>query len=203
MCLITVRRIKVSKNSKKILSKRLSHMLRHKPEEYNVTLDEYGFGDINAVVNGMKILTPSFTKELLIEIVNEDKLDNKKGGRYEIVGDKIRAVYGHSCKRIEETPIMPPEYLYHGTQYNLKSIILKEGLKPMNRKRVCLTNDLEVAQSVGDRRKNAHTIILRIKALELYKDTLNTNKQINFYKETNTIFQVDRVPSAYIEVITE
>ena len=178
-------------------------MLRHKPEEYNVTLDEYGFGDINDVVNGMKILTPSFTKELLIEIVNEDKLDNKKGGRYEIVGDKIRAVYGHSCKRIEETPIMPPEYLYHGTQYNLKNIILKEGLKPMNRKRVCLTNDLEVAQSVGDRRKNAHTIILRIKALELYKDTLNTNKQINFYKETNTIFQVDRVPSAYIEVITE
>ena len=45
-----------------------------------------------------------------------------------------------------------PSWLYHGTNSRFVEIIKQEGLKPMGRNHVHLSETIEIAQEVGDRR---------------------------------------------------
>ena len=90
------------------------------------------------------------------------KQSDKK--RHEIVGDKIRALYGHTLPQIiKKEPGIPPTILYHGTTHQALPQILQSGLKPMQRQYVHLSVDIETATSVGKRR-DSNPIILKINA---------------------------------------
>ncbi len=76
----------------KSLSKRLSFVLRHKPESIGVVLDENGYTDVAELIeklnnNGIKI--DFFALETIVE--------NDAKNRYSFNADKtkIRANYGH------------------------------------------------------------------------------------------------------------
>lgn len=75
------------------LSKEVSYALRHAPWEYELELDENGFVLIEQLLNSLNSLNEygrNVTREDLEYIIaNSDKK------RHEIVGDKIRALYGH------------------------------------------------------------------------------------------------------------
>lgn len=175
------------------VSKTLSYLLRHNPSQYGVNLDNKGFANIDSVLLGLRKNYPNLQKEDLIFIVkNDDK------GRYEINDNSIRALYGHSVKqKIDKIPSEPPVILYHGTKKNVLDLILKEGLKSMNRQKVCLSSDINVAKMVGDRRKSSETIILKVQAQKAY------NNGINFYTEPNGIYMSDNIPPKYIEIFEE
>ena len=133
------------------LSKEVSYTLRHAPWEYELELDENGFVLIEQLLNSLNSLNEygrNVTREDLEYIIaNSDKK------RHEIVGDKIRALYGHSVpNKIEKIPGLPPDILYHGTAKRFVDSIMKEGLVPMKRQYVHLSVDTSIATLVGKRR---------------------------------------------------
>jgi putative RNA 2'-phosphotransferase len=83
-------------------------------------LDENGFVSVDLLLKALRKTKPgtNVTLDDIIQIVTSSE---KK--RHEIIGDKIRALYGHSCISIaEQIAVSPPDYLFHGTsRINLKA----------------------------------------------------------------------------------
>ncbi len=164
-------------------SKYLSLILRHKPEIANLTLDKEGFVDIKTL-----IANTDFSIEEIQDIV---AFDEKK--RYFISNGKIRASQGHSIKNLEldYKVVVPPKILYHGTKQFLLPIILKEGLKSMNRTHVHLSDNIDTALVVANRRKGK-SVILKINTEKI--------KDLVFYLSENNVFLCKEIPPQYIEV---
>lgn len=174
------------------LSKIVSHALRHEPSLYNIELDKNGWADIFSLIEGIRSVSDDYnnlTMELIIRMVNSSR---KK--RHEIKDCKIRAFYGHSLeKRIKKTPSIPPKYLYHGTsKKNLKKIVV-EGLLPMGRQYVHLSEKRQEAYTVA-LRKTEKPILLKISSIQSY-DAGNV-----FYKELNNLWLSDKISSDFLEI---
>jgi putative RNA 2'-phosphotransferase len=144
------------------LSKEISYALRHAPWEYELELDEQGFVPIAQLLHALNE-SNSYEREITqADLEQIIKQSDKK--RHEIVGDKIRALYGHTLPQIiKKEPGIPPTILYHGTTHKALPQILQSGLKPMQRQYVHLSVDIETATSVGKRR-DSNPIILKINA---------------------------------------
>ena len=174
-------------------SKEVSYALRHAPWEYELELDENGFVSIEQLLNSLNSLN-----EYGREIKKEDLeyiIDNSDKKRHEIVGDKIRALYGHSVPiKIEKTIATPPDVLYHGTAKKFLDSIMKEGLLPMNRQYVHLSVDTDMATLVGKRR-DENPVILEIDAKSAVSDG------IKFYIGNDKVWLCDEMPSKYIKVL--
>lgn len=181
----------MNKKLEKKVSTLISYILRHKPEEFDIILDNKGFALIEDIIRAVNSQYIGITKEDIEYIVKNDSK-----GRYEIEDNSIRALYRHSFKNIvEKKPSKPPKFLYHGTKSDVLSLILSEGLKPMNRQRLCLSSDIETAEMVGNRRKKSETVILKVRAEEAY------NSGFNFYTEPNGIYMSDYIPGKFLEVL--
>jgi len=168
------------------VSKYLSYLLRHNPED--LAMDERGFVDFDEVLAKVRRRFPDADKSLLTRIVEES--DRK---RFEIVGNKIRALYGHSVAvqvDLKEDSTVP--VLYHGTTPKAAQRVLKEGLKPMRRRWVHLSPTREIAQEVGERR-SSNPVILEINVSEARKSG------IKFYRATDKVYVCERVPAKYIK----
>lgn len=148
------------------LSKFLSLILRHRAAEFGLTLDSEGFVETDTVWKQVQKRYPGvYTYKDLLEVV-EGGTDGKQ--RYEIVGRRIRARYGHSAvQTITYPPVTPPEHLYHGTTREALNSIREQGLIAQNRQFVHLSLDPDWAQTVGARHSK-NTIVLRVRASEAH-----------------------------------
>ena len=127
-------------------------------------------------------------KRLVFEIV--EKSDKK---RFEIVEDKIRALYGHTIPiTVELEEDKKVKILYHGTTPGAASRILIVGLKPMKRRSVHLSPAIEMAREVGLRRTQK-PVVLEIDAEVARKDG------IKFYKATDKVYLCKDVAPRYIK----
>ncbi|HEY4784837.1 MAG TPA: RNA 2'-phosphotransferase [Bacteroidales bacterium] len=171
------------------LSKVISYILRHAPEEYTLKMDNEGWVDIDILIEVIKIKHVEFgtiTHKTILDLVNS--FDKK---RHEIKGNRIRALYGHSLENIIKKDIVsPPTILYHGTVYENYLKIKKTGIKKMQRQYVHLSENIEQAKIVAYRR-TSKPIILEIKANEAY------NNGVNFYKE-GEVWLSDDIPPDFI-----
>lgn len=148
------------------LSVFISLILRHKPEVINIKLDNYGYANVEELILGINKTGRKIDMNTLEEIV---KTDNK--GRYSFNGDKtkIRANQGHSINvDVELKEETPPKYLYHGTSTRFLYMIEKEGIRPMSRLYVHLSEDKETAINVGSR--HGEPIILKIDTEKMIND---------------------------------
>lgn len=171
------------------LSKFMSFVLRHKPENFGLRLDPFGFVDIGDLLS---VLQNRYGKVDLSDI--ERVVKNCPKRRFEIKGEKIRARYGHSLPvQLDIEPSEPQEYLYHGTSPAMTNTILGEGLKPMKRRYVHLSKSKEEAFQVG-RRKSKSPVVFTIKAKEAFQ------KGIQFYDMGVTVL-AEFVPSEFMELI--
>lgn len=170
----------------KHISKFLSLVLRHQPDKINLTLDLYGWAEVDDLLNKMPFQITFIQLKQLVD--NNDK----QRFTFNSTCTKIRANQGHSIKQIDLNlePKLPPEILYHGTVHKFIGPIQKEGLKKMHRQHVHLSRDIETAIKVGSRKGDP--IVLPIKALEMFKDGLS------FYKSKNGVWLTDHVPAKYI-----
>ena len=85
------------------LSKFLSLMLRHRAEDFGLTLDEQGFTNIDAVWEQIeKRYDTRYTRADLDELLKTTEVGKQ---RFERKGDQIRALYGHS--RVTEIQYEP------------------------------------------------------------------------------------------------
>ena len=132
-------------------SRFISMILRHKPEEIGITLDEHGWADVRALIEGVNKSHP-LTMEILEEIVRNDEK-----GRYSFNEDHtlIRANQGHSIPvDVELKEMTPPEILYHGTGEKFTAAIDQMGLEPF-------VGDCFVARLDGDVQAEDAAEILR------------------------------------------
>ncbi|MGC9319148.1 MAG: RNA 2'-phosphotransferase [Armatimonadota bacterium] len=136
------------------LSKRMSYFLRHHPEDGGLTPDARGFVPLAGLVGAV-----GADEEMVREVVACDAQ-----GRFEIAGDRIRATYGHSIEVNQVgQAVEPPDVLYHGTPRRRVKDILRDGLRPMGRQMVHLSETVAQARRVG-RRRDPKPAILRIDA---------------------------------------
>lgn len=106
----------------KSISKRVSFILRHKPESIGIILDENGYADVAELIEKFNNNGVFIDFHGLEEIVRNDAKN-----RYSFNADKtkIRANYGHSFPvNLAINPSSPPETLYHGTSINYVNRIL-------------------------------------------------------------------------------
>ncbi|MCR5629986.1 RNA 2'-phosphotransferase [Eubacterium sp.] len=176
--------------SLKETSKFISLILRHKPEEIGISLDEHGWANVDELINGIA-KTRNFDMEQLEEIVHTDEKQ-----RYSFNEDKtlIRANQGHSIPvDVELEEKEPPEHLWHGTGEKYIPSIREKGLIPKSRLYVHLSNDKETAIKVGSR--HGKVVVLKVKAQDMYKDGFK------FYISKNGVWLTKEVPIKYIEEI--
>lgn len=174
------------------LSKEISYALRHAPWEYELELDEQGFVPIVQLLHALNE-SGAYEREIT-QADLEQIIATSEKKRHEIVGDKIRALYGHTVPQIiKKEPGIPPAVLYHGTTHRALPQILQDGLKPMRRQYVHLSIDVETATRVGKRR-DPEPVILKI-------DTEAAQKAgIQFYIGNDKVWLCNRVPKECITV---
>ena len=171
-----------------MLSKFMSFVLRHKPQNFGLIPDQYGFVDLYAF---FIVLRDRYRNIELSDI--RKVVQNCPKQRFEIKGDKIRARYGHSLEVILDTaPSEPPDYLYHGTSPAMKHAILTEGLQPIVRKYVHLSKTREDAFQVG-RRKSKNPIIFAVTAKDAH------HKGIKFY-DIGMVVLTEQIPIEFLEL---
>lgn len=172
------------------LSKELSYVLRHAPSEYGLDIDECGWVDLEQLLMSFKQRGwGTLTRRDLEKMISES---TKK--RHEIVGDKIRAFYGHSvANQINHEQLKPPAVLYHGTAQRYLDRILAQGLKPGQRQYVHLSADIETAMEVGKRR-DSNPVILTIDCEQAFSDG------VKFYLGNETIWLTDYIDPKYINI---
>lgn len=166
--------------------KKISYALRHNPEKYGLILDKEGFVKIEDLLFGLE--KGENIKLTLDDIKNI--MDNTDKIRYEIVGEKIRATYGHSKVKVIKNKIVPPKFLYHGTSHKAYEKIKEEGIKPMNRQFVHLSEDIETAIKVGKRR-DKNPVIIKIDAQKAYEEG------VNFYEGNDTTYISEMIIPCY------
>lgn len=172
------------------ISKFLSLILRHKPEEINIVLDEHGWADIDELIKNMS-LKVEITRELLEEIVRED---TKKRYTIDYVNNRIRANQGHSIKvDVELEKKEPPIKLWHGTGEKYVKCIDEQGLIAKSRLYVHLSSDIETAIDVGKR--HGEPIVYEIDALQM------CNEGYEFFISANDVWLTKCVPAQYIKKI--
>lgn len=172
------------------LSKFLSLMLRHQAEDFGLVLDENGFTDIDAVWTQItKKYGAKYTRDNLETLLSETTAGKQ---RYERVGTRIRALYGHSAVReIEYEPAEPPDILYHGTTQQALVAIRQEGLTSQKRQYVHLSTNTDRATNVAGRHGKA--IILNIRAKEAH------DAGLVFYHPEPQHYLVKAVPPEFID----
>ncbi len=174
------------------LSRVMSHALRHKPEQYGLTLDSEGWVPTEALLHALQRYSNQWRG------INEkdiaEMMAQSEKQRFQMRDGRIRAFYGHSvATKMEKEAALPPALLYHGTTPMAAEAILKEGLKPMNRQYVHLSADRETALLVA-RRRTQRPVILHVHAQDAHEHG------VPFYLGNDMVWLAEPIPPAFITV---
>lgn len=170
------------------VSKFISLVLRHKPEAANLTVDKYGYAQVDELVAYLNKKYGGFTVTDLDTIV---ETDDKQRYSYNNDHTKIRAVQGHSFPvDLGLEAQQPPLLLFHGTSTKYLDSIMKKGIISKSRQYVHLSKDVDTAHTVG-LRHGAGTVILVVSANQMWRDGYK------FFLSDNGVWLVDEVPTKY------
>jgi putative RNA 2'-phosphotransferase len=171
------------------LSKRLSLVLRHRPETAGLVLDPNGWVPVTDLLAALRISRT----ELDIVVANNDK------SRFVIMADadgveRIRANQGHSRRvnvDLDLPAAEPPATLFHGTPRANLDPIMREGLRPRSRQHVHLSPDEATALVVG-RRRSPNVVVLEIAAAAM------ADAGHVFHRSQNGVWLTVAVPPAFL-----
>ncbi len=174
------------------ISKFLSRILRHAPEDAALTLEPGGWVLITDLLSGAARIGMTISPAELEEVVRSS---DKQRFAIDEPGTKIRANQGHSTEvDLQLEPREPLADLYHGTATRNIDIILREGLLKMARHHVHLSADTATALKVGGR--HGKPVILHVDAAQMRADGHD------FFLSANGVWLVDHVPPQYLRVMT-
>jgi putative RNA 2'-phosphotransferase len=170
------------------LSKRLSFVLRHRPDIVGLALDDAGWVDVDELLDALRL-----SRADLEHVV---ATNDKQRFAFDESGTRIRASQGHSRPvDLGYSAQRPPDEVFHGTVGRFLPAILEEGLRPGRRHAVHLSPDVATARTVGGRR--GRPVILRIDAAALHADGRS------FTRSANGVWLVDAVPPSYLRVVED
>ncbi|MBI3975213.1 MAG: RNA 2'-phosphotransferase [Armatimonadetes bacterium] len=169
------------------LSKFLSLILRHRPDQVGLALDLLGRVPLDALVealraNGWEDLSPG-------EIEEVARLD---GRRFDLADGMIRARYGHSLT-VEQpgTPARPPEWLYVAVADAEIGDVAAGGLRPGQRQHVHLCQTPQEAARILERHQTRGQVIT-IFARRTH------DRGVPFYQATDRLYLVSQVPPEFL-----
>jgi putative RNA 2'-phosphotransferase len=167
------------------LSKLMTYILRHRPDEFGLVPDEAGFVSLKELQQAIaeEAGWSYVRRSHIMEAVLTTDLE-----RFEVEDERIRAAYGHSPPH---EPISPPPVLYHGTRRRAYTHILQHGLNPMGRQYVHLATSQELAERIG-RRRDPQPVLLEIQAQRA------SDEGIIFYQANPLIYLTEHIPPDYI-----
>lgn len=172
------------------LSKTMSYILRHRPENFGIQLSKDGSVEIQTLLSSIQ-KQKSNSDVVIDDILHVVSTDEK--GRYTVLNNRIWANQGHSIKvDVRMNKKSPISVLYHGTAERNLVPILKNGLSKMNRNHVHLSSDVATALNVGSR--HGSPILLKVDAPSMVKDGYE------FYLSENGVWLTHNVPPDYLEV---
>lgn len=172
-------------------SKRLSLVLRHRPDSIGIALDDNGWVQVSDLLAALSEHGTAMSHDDLRRVVaNNDKQ------RFELdaVSGRIRARQGHSIAvELALEPVPPPEVLYHGTPKRNLDSILTTGLDRRGRHHVHLSADIETARRVGQRRGEAVVLVVDAAAMAA--------GGAKFWHTENGVWLTDRVAPSFLSVL--
>ena len=173
------------------LSRYISYLLRHNPGDLDLSMDSNGWVSCKELIDKIHKQGCYIINMDVLKLIVRD--DDKQRYAFSKNGDYIRANQGHSISvDMEYTPIKPPAYLYHGTDGRfMRSIMESNGLSPISRQYVHLSDNVNTALAVAMRHGDT-PIIFHIDTERMYKDG------IKFYKSENNVWLVKHVPAQYL-----
>lgn len=176
----------LNKQSEISLSKLMTKLLRHTPEEYGLSLNS---ADGSCLVT--ELLSVIQAQPRWLSITEDDikqVVIHSEKQRFEIDGERIRARYGHSHDKVTYDPGTPPSILFHGTNCTALPLILKNGIRPMSRQYVHLSEGTHFATMAGSRR--GELVILST-------DTVKAGVLgITFFYAGNEVWLAEYIPSS-------
>lgn len=183
----------MNNNERTTISKRLSYVLRHRPDTIGLRLADAGWADVEDLVDGLALHGMPITLDLLREVVD---LNPKQ--RFEFSPDftQIRARQGHSVDvDLGYTPVTPPRVLYHGTPEASIEAIMTSGLQKRQRHHVHMSTDRDLMLEVARRR--GRPVLLRIDAAEMHRTGYE------FFVTGNDVWLTEFVPPDFLCVDTD
>lgn len=170
------------------LSKFVSGALRHFPGDAGLSLDDGGWVAFDALADAVADRYSWVDPEHVEAVVQTDPK-----GRFEREAGRIRAAYGHSVDvELGATEAPVPERLYHGTAPRNLEAITSEGLRPMGRQTVHLSETPAEAREVGLRHADAPVVPV-VDAESMRRDGVEIDKR------GDATYTVDRVPPTYLD----
>lgn len=170
------------------ITRALAFMLRHQPEEFDLELDRFGWGDLEDVVYALQERTGSTVEE---EDVAE-AIESSDRPRYEIKDGKIRALYGHSIQIDPGEPTEPPDELFIGVGSRDASRAEDSGLRSGRRAFLHLARTEEEARESGRRIARDYAVVT-VFAGEAF------DEGTDFY-DRGALFLADEIPGEFLEV---
>ncbi|HEY1236393.1 MAG TPA: RNA 2'-phosphotransferase [Candidatus Binatia bacterium] len=170
------------------ISRFLTYILRHRPQDYPLVFDERGFVDWRDIVQLVQERYYDVTEEQIRAVV----VDSEKN-RFQLEGEKVRATYGHSFPvDLEQQRAEPPETLYYGTARDLAQSMLRNGLKPRDRQYVHLSISAQEAEAVA-RRHDPSPAVIVVHARAAHEGGTR------FYR-SGPLFLTENVPPRFLSV---
>jgi len=172
------------------LSRFLALVLRHKPDSIGVTLDPSGFVEIDILATAIAA-QPGWSGVTESAVRMAAQQDAK---RYEIDGTRVRARYGHSIPiETPGKPVVPPEWLYHGTSPEALETIQNEGLKPQGRQFVHLSATRQDALTIG-KRHSPDAIVVTVLARQAHE------AGVRFFQASPAIYLARELSRVFLSV---
>jgi putative RNA 2'-phosphotransferase len=170
------------------VSKRLSFVLRHRPDSIGLVLDDAGWVGVEELLAALARSGMRLTRDELDAVVRSN---DKQRFAFDHSGTRIRASQGHSVPvALGYASEIPPDVLFHGTVERFLAAILADGLRPGRRHAVHLSPDVATARTVGGRRGTP--VILRVDAAAMAADG------IPFTRSANGVWLVAAVPPEHL-----
>lgn len=171
------------------LSKLLSLVLRHRPDELGLVLDAGGWVEVDDLRAALAARGEVVSAADLTELV---RTSDKQRFALSSDGRRIRAQQGHSVPvELGYAPAAPPEVLFHGTVARFLPSIRTRGLLKGRRHHVHLSETEDTASRVGGRR--GAPVVLRVRAAEM------AAAGHAFFQTPNRVWLTDHVPPGFID----
>jgi len=173
------------------VSRRISMVLRHRPETAGLTLDANGWVPVADLLAALRLSRA----ELDVIVEHNDKARFAVARRDDGT-EWIRASQGHSRRvaiDLDLPPCDPPPVLFHGTPAANVASILRNGLHSRTRHHVHLSKDVPTAVVVG-RRRSADVAVFEVAAAAMAGDGHV------FHHSENGVWLTAAVPPSYLSL---
>ncbi|GAA6143717.1 RNA 2'-phosphotransferase [Hydrogenophaga sp. 5NK40-0174] len=178
----------MNKDQQQALSKYMSYVLRHRPEEAHLELDAEAWTELDRLVEACVANRLAGSRDDVLEVV---AASDKKRFSLSADGLRIRAAQGHSVNvELALQPEKPPQVLFHGTATRFLDSIQEQGLLPRERQQVHLSESRDTAVRVGQR--HGSPVVLEVDAGAMW------NEGFKFFRADNGVWLTDTVPAGFL-----